>query len=88
MDQNNNKSKNLLNTLPDLLVKFLPIIIAVCVALAVISFWYYFVSGIISLIGGAGFRAIVNGFANGISACASHAVFATILAVLKKILEK
>ena len=88
MDQNNNNPKNILNALPDLLIKFLPIIIAVCVALAAISFLFYFVSGVISFLGGAGFRVIINGFANGISACASHIVFATILAVLKKIMEK
>lgn len=88
MDQNNNNSKNFLNTLSDLLVKFLPIIIAVCVALGAVAFLYYVIMGVVNVIGGAGFRSIITGFANGISACASHVVFATILAVLKKILEK
>ena len=88
MDQNQNNSKNFLNTLPDLLVKLLPIIIAICVALGAVAFLYYVVMGVISALGGMGFRSVLTGIANGISSCASHVIFATILSVLKKILEK
>ena len=88
MDQNNNNSKNFLSNLPEILVKILPIVIAVLLILAAAAFIYWLIVGLVFLIRGSAFTNFMQALASGVSACAGHVVSATILAVLKKILEK
>lgn len=87
------KSKGLTGIV-DMVVKFLPVITVIFLALAVIGFVYYAIAGVVSTIGSfsVGFSAVVSSFFGGIinafTNIAKYLFYAMISACFSKILNR
>ena len=86
------KSKKFtLNTIVDYVVKFLPIITIVFLALAVISFFYEGLMGIIACFNGGWvniIRSLFDGLGNGVESFAKYLFYAVISGCFSKILNR
>ncbi len=88
MDQQNQQPAKMNFNVTGLIVKALPILAVVFLALAVLGLLYGFISGIVNAVQYSSFLAFVDGFANGIIRLGFNLFAAAVLSALHKLVTK